>query len=89
MFMGPGMIEFFKHMKGDLLKQGLDEASFEGMFSGIKGFVLLDTCSNAEKMRDDLQNSGITVPILEVRKIGLDNVKRVVFDAISHATRAK
>ncbi len=89
MFMGPGMIEFFKHMKGELLKQGLDEASFEGMFSGIKGFVLLDTCGNAEKMQDDLQNSGINVPILEVRKIGLDNVKRVVFDAISHATRDK
>ena len=50
MFMGPGMIEFFKHMKGELLKQGMDEASFQGMFSGIKGFVLLDTCGNAEKI---------------------------------------
>lgn len=89
MFMGPGMIEFFKHMKGESLKQGMDEASFEGMFSSIKGFVLLDTCGNAEKMRSDLQTSGLNVPILEIRKIGLDNVKRVVFDAIERASRAK
>jgi hypothetical protein len=83
MFMGPGMIEFFKHMKGELLKQGLDEAAFVGMFSGIKGFVLLDTCGNAEKMKNELAASGLGVPILETRHVGLENVKRVVFDAIS------
>ena len=71
MFMGPGMIGFFKHAKEAMLKEGVDEAAFEGMFSGIKGFVVLDTCGNAEKMREDLKNSGINVPILEVRKIGL------------------
>lgn len=83
MFMGPGMIEFFKHMKGELIKQGLDEETFRGMFSGIKGFVLLDTCGNAENMKKELNASGLGVPILEVRNIGLENVRRVVFDAIS------
>jgi hypothetical protein len=83
MFMGPGMIEFFKHMKGELLKQGMDEVAFIGMFSGIKGFVLLDTCGNAEEMKKELEAAGLGVPILETRQIGLENVRRVVFDAIS------
>ena len=43
MFMGPGMVEFFSHMKQQLLKEGVDEGAFAGMFSGIKGFVLLST----------------------------------------------
>ena len=41
-----------------MLKQGMDEAAFKGMFSGIKGFVLLDTCGDAEKMRKDLGRVG-------------------------------
>ena len=49
MFMGPGMIEFFKHAKETMLKEGVDEATFANMFSGIKGIVILDTCGNAEK----------------------------------------
>ncbi len=49
MFMGPGMIGFFKHAKEQMLKEGVDEAAFANMFSGIKGIVLLDTCGNAEK----------------------------------------
>ena len=89
MFMGPGMIEFFTHMKRELSKEGVDEATFRGMFSGIKGFVLLDTCGNAEKMKEELKKSGLTVPILETRKVGLDGVKRVVFDAIHRATSGK
>ncbi len=83
MFMGPGMVEFFKHMKGELLKQGMDEAAFVGMFSGIKGFVLLDTCGTAEEMKKELEEAGLGVPIIETRQVGLENVRRVVFDAIS------
>jgi hypothetical protein len=89
MFMGPGMIEFFKHMKGELLKQGMAEAAFENMFNGIKGFVVLDTCGNAQKLTEDLKNTGINVPIIEVHGGCLDNVRQVVFDAIDQATRAK
>ena len=85
MFMGPGMIGFFKHAKETMLKEGVDEAAFAGMFSGIKGFVLLDTCGNEEKMRKDLEASGIGLPILEVKKDCLENVRRVVLDAIERA----
>ncbi len=89
MFMGPGMIGFFKHAKEMMLKEGVDEAAFVGMFSGIKGFVLLDTCGNTEKMRKELEEEGLGVPIVETRQIGLENVRRVVFDAIQHATSTK
>jgi len=85
MFMGPGMIGFFKHAKEQMLKEGVDEAAFANMFSGIKGIVLLDTCGDTEKCIQDLKDSGINLKILETRKIGLDNVKQVIWDAINHA----
>jgi len=54
MFMGPGMIGFFNHAKDAMLKEGADEATFANMFNGIKGMVILDTCGDAEKCREDL-----------------------------------
>ena len=86
MLMGPGMIEFFKHAKETMLKEGADEAAFTGLFNGIKGFVILDTCGNTEKMKKELEEAGLGVPILEIRKVGLENIRRVVFDAIQHPT---
>jgi hypothetical protein len=85
MFMGPGMIDFFKHAKEQLQKEGLDEAAFADMFSGIKGVVLLDTCGNTEKCVQDIKESGMNLQILETRKVGLEGVKRVILDAIDHA----
>ncbi len=86
MFMGPGMIRFFKRMKEKMLKEGVDEAAFANLFSGIKGIVLLDTCGNADKCKDELEKSGIGLRVLETRKIGLENVKRVLLGAIEKAT---
>jgi hypothetical protein len=82
MFMGPGMIGFFKHAKEQMLKEGVDEAAFLNMFCGIKGFVLLNTCGDSEKMREDLQKSGLKVEVLETMDIGLEGVKQVIMDAI-------
>jgi len=59
MFMGPGMIEFFKHAKEAMRREGVDEATFADMFRGIKGIVLLDNCRNAEECRDELKKLGI------------------------------
>ena len=87
MFMGPGMIGFFKHAKEAMMKEGVDEVAFENMFSGIKGFVLLNTCGNSDRMRKELNQSGINVPILETKEVGLEGVKLVILDAIEHASR--
>jgi uncharacterized protein DUF1638 len=86
-FMGPGMIEFFKHMKERMLREGVDEATFANMFSGIKGIVLLDTCGNAEKCLEELKKSGMGLPVLETREIGLEKLRQVIFDSIERATR--
>ena len=85
MFMGPGMIEFFKDAKANLLQQGFDEATFAGMFSGVKGFVILDTCNDGEKWKAELEKVGMGVPVIETRKIGCGGVLSVVVDAINHA----
>jgi hypothetical protein len=82
MFMGPGMIGFFKHAKQQMLKEGVDEAAFLNMFNGIRGFVLLNTYGDTDKMREDLEKSGLNIEILETREIGLEGVKRVILDAI-------
>jgi hypothetical protein len=87
MFMGIGMIGFFKRMKEKMLNEGVDEATFANMFSGIKGIVLLDTCGDAEKCKRELEKLGSGLRILETREIGLENVKRVILDAIEQATK--
>jgi hypothetical protein len=86
MFMGSGMVEFFKHMQERMLKEGVDEAVFTNLFSGIKGAVLLDTCGDAEKWKEELEKSGTGLRVLETRKIGLENVKHVLLEAIERAT---
>ena len=87
MFMGPGMIGFFKHAKEQLTKEGVDDAMFENLFSGIRGFVLLNTCGNTDRMHKELEQSGINVPILETKEVGLEGVKQVILDAIERASR--
>ena len=87
MFMGPGMIEFFKDMKEKMRKEGVDEAAFANMFSGIKGIVILDTCGNAEKCKQEIKESKIGLEILETRAIGLDGVKTVINEAIDRLNK--
>ena len=86
MFMGPVMIEFFKGMEQKMLAEGVDEAAFAGLFSGIKGIVVLDTLGNAKQCREELEASGLGLPILETREIGLEGVSQVVSKAIKRAS---
>ena len=89
MFMGPGMIDFFRHMKEKMLKDGVDKAIFSNMFSGIKGIVLLDTCNDAEKCVEELRKIGIGLKILETRKMGLENIRQVICDAIERTFKSR
>jgi hypothetical protein len=87
MFMGPGMIGFFEGMKEKMLKEGIDEATFAKMFSGIKGFVLLDTCGDGDKWLVELEQLGMGLEVVETRRIGLNGIKQVVLDAIEQTRR--
>jgi hypothetical protein len=82
MFMGMGMIDFFKDMKIQLTAQGVDDNAFKQMFSSIEGFVILDTVDNSEECRRELEKLNTGVKIIETRKIGVENVRSVVLDAI-------
>ncbi len=85
MFMGPGMIDFFADMKRNLEQQGVDEATISGMYTGIKGAVILDTLGDPEKCRDALKQVGLALKVLETREIGCENVRRVIQDAIERS----
>jgi hypothetical protein len=85
MFMGPGMIEFFEVMKENLKHEGLADADFTGMFSGIKGVVLLDTCNDGDKLIESLERTRMNLKVLETRKISLDNLLAVVLDSINQS----
>lgn len=87
MFMGPGMIEFFKHMKRQLQAEGVDDAAYAGMFSGIKGIVLLDTVGNAQDCLAELDKAGMGLPVLEIREVGVEGVKQTVDEALKRAGR--
>jgi len=82
MFMGPGMIDFFKDAREQLAKQGVDEETFKKMFSGVEGFVILDTVGNGDELKRNLETLGMGVRVLETRKIGTENVRLVVLEAI-------
>jgi len=82
MFMGPGMIEFFSDMKRSLVQQGLDEATFRGLFSGIRGIVLIDTLRDGGALLEGLEGLGLGLEVVETRAVGLDNFLRVVLDAV-------
>ncbi|MCW4024900.1 MAG: DUF1638 domain-containing protein [Candidatus Bathyarchaeota archaeon] len=82
MFMGPGMVDFFMDAKEKFVKEGLDEATYKNMFSGIKGVVLLDTCENASKLEAELEKLDMGLCLLETRNIGLEELKKVLMEAI-------
>jgi hypothetical protein len=87
MFMGIGMIDFFKDMKTQLVAQGVDEEGFKKMFSCIEGFVILDTIDNSEECQRELEKLNTGVNIIETRKIGVDNIQSVVMEAIEKLPR--
>jgi len=87
MFMGVGMINFFKDMKTQLLNQGVAEDDFKKMFSNIEGFVILDTVDNSKWCKCELEKLNTDVQIVETRKIGVKNVQTVILDAIAETAK--
>jgi len=80
MFLGPGMIEFFRDMRINLKRHGMDDVAFAGIFSGMKGIVILDTLGNTEQLVEAVKQSGMNLPVIETRHVGcqgiLDTVHR-------------
>ncbi|MCL2642285.1 MAG: DUF1638 domain-containing protein [Candidatus Bathyarchaeota archaeon] len=85
MFMSVGMIDFFKDIKTQLAMQGVfDEVVFQKMFSNIEGFIILDTVNNSEECLCELEKLNIGVKVIEIRKIGVENVCSIVLEAMEN-----
>jgi hypothetical protein len=82
MFFDPGMIEFFQDAEKKLKQQGVTEDVIRGIFSGIKGIVLLDTLGNADVCKEQIEKLETGLTILETKQVGVTSLKRVLKEAI-------
>jgi hypothetical protein len=81
MFFDPGMIDFFRQAHKKLLREGIDEETFQKMFSDIKGIILLDTLDKAEECKVEIAELQTGLPILETLPVGIDKLNRVIEEA--------
>ena len=82
-FLTPGMTDFFKHTKVIVRREGYVEEAFKQLFKGIRGIVLLDTLGKAAQLKTEVEELNTGLKILETRKIGCENVKNVIKEAIT------
>lgn len=81
-FFTPGMMNFFKHAKEKMLRDGYTKEDFKELFRGIKGIVLLDTLGNDAQLKAEVEKLETDLRILETRRVGCDGVKNVIQEAI-------
>ncbi len=89
MFLSPGMTDFFSHMKTQMQKENIDESQLKQLFTGLRGIILLDTTGNPEQLKAKVEEVDTGLPILETRPVGLENVKKIVKEAIEKKNKQK
>jgi hypothetical protein len=82
LFLSPGMIGFFSHLKDAMQRENIDDDAVKNLFSGLRGIVLLDTVGDSGRLKREIEQLNTGLTILETRPIGLENVKRVILEAI-------
>jgi hypothetical protein len=82
MVFSPGMVEFFEGVRQKAREEGFDESVLKQLFCGLKGIVLLDTLHQAEENRAEIEKMDTGIPILENRFVGLENLKKVMLEAL-------
>jgi hypothetical protein len=82
LLLDPGMIDFYKYFKRKAQQEGVDEDDLRQFFSGLKGIMLLDTLGEAEKNLEEIDKLNFGLKVLETKKIGIDNLKLVISEAI-------
>jgi hypothetical protein len=82
LFLSPGMIGFFSHLKDAMQRENIDDDAVKNLFSGLRGIVLLDTVGDSSRLKREIEKLNTSLTILETRPIGLENVKRVILEAI-------
>jgi hypothetical protein len=88
LLLDPGMIGFYKYLKNKARQEGIDEDTLRQFFSGLKGIMLLDTLGEAEKNLEEIGKLNFGLTVLETKKIGSDNLKLVISEAIERNNSA-
>ena len=87
MFLSSGMTDFFNHMKVLLRKENMGEEALKEMFKGLKGIILLDTLGDPKKLKDEIEKLDTGLLILETRQVGVENVKKVIREALERSKK--
>jgi hypothetical protein len=81
--LSPGFVTgFFDSVKETARREGIDDESLKSLFNGLKGIVFLDSLGEGEKAREEIEKMNTGLPILEIKSIGLENLKHVLSDAM-------
>jgi hypothetical protein len=89
LLLDPGMIAFYMYFKKKTQQEGIDEETLRQFFSGLKGIMLLDALGETEKNVEEIAKLNFGLPVLEIKKIGLDNLKLVISEAIERNNSAR
>jgi hypothetical protein len=89
LLLSPGYIGIFEDWKKKARLEGVDEDALREFFSGLKGIMLVDTLGEAEKNFEEIGKVNFGLPVLETKKIGLDNLKLVISEAMERSNQAR
>ncbi len=89
MVYSPGMVDFFEHVRKKAREEGIDEETLKGLFGGLKGIVLLDTLGELDENTRKIENMNTGLTILETRTVGLENLKKVILEAMERNRQKK
>lgn len=87
LLLDPGMIDFYGYLKDKAREAGVGEADFRQFFNGLYGIMLLDTLGMAGKNLEDIDKLNLGLPVLETKRIELNNLKLTIIDAVERSSR--
>ena len=87
LILSSGMTSFFNRVKEMAKQEGVDEEELKALFNGLKGIIFLDTLGEAEKSREETEKMNTGLPILEMKTIGLENLKQLLIEAMEQNTQ--
>ena len=88
-FLSPGMMDFFRHSRDMMRKEGFEEKVIKELFKDLRGIVVLDTLGNCSKLVEEINELDTGLEILETRNIGCEGVKDVIHEAMERNKKIK
>ncbi len=81
MVLNVGMLDFFGRMREKARSEGLGEEVLQGLFSGLRGIVFLDTVGGVERFLGEVEVLGTGLSVVDVKCVGLGGLRRVLVEA--------